>query len=484
MSRMIHHLECTRRPSRIPQRFIWSFSLALSGLSACSPGDLLDVPPPANVTAVGDLHNQSGAELLFDGAHAKFARGFSGEYQFLPWNSVLTDEYTWSALQGEWGTHRVNIDARSTTRVPNAFDEVGDDGLQAMLAARSVLLIAVDGLKQYEPASGHAKIGEALALVGYTELLMAESYCAGVPLSHAAPDGGAVFEHPLSTDSLLGTAIAHFDSAVVYAGVNDTIHALASVGLARAWLARGDYVRAAAAVAGVPTSFHYDAQLQPTYSGSPGYINNYSAQLSMTGNCGYLSISDREGGNGLNFRSANDPRLVIDSTSTTTCDGGVFYYPAKFGVPSTTIPLATGVEARLIEAEAALQNNDPDAWASTLNTLRASAPATYLNLAAAVPVLITDSTTAATSDRQVDVMFRERAFWLFGTGTRLGDMRRLIRQYHRDANTVFPSGTYPNGNNLPVPLPTYGTDVSLTLPVAGTTQNPYYQGCLTPPSTP
>jgi TonB-dependent starch-binding outer membrane protein SusC len=81
-----------------------------------------------------------------------------------------------------------------------------------------------------------------------------------------------------------------------------------------------------------------------------------------------------------------------------------------------------------------------------------------------------DSTTGASAAGQVDVMFRERAFWLYGTGTRLGDMRRLIRQYQRDANAV---------------IPTYGTDVSVMIPTQGSgqTPNPYYKGCLSPPST-
>jgi hypothetical protein len=77
---------------------------------------------------------------------------------------------------------------------------------------------------------------------------------------------------------------------------------------------------------------------------------------------------------------------------------------------------------------------------------------------------------------QVDVLFRERAFWLFGTGTRLGDMRRLLRLYDRPAETVYPTGTYAGGA-VPTAL-TYGTDVSLALPDKSSVTNPHYQGCL------
>jgi hypothetical protein len=98
-----------------------------------------------------------------------------------------------------------------------------------------------------------------------------------------------------------------------------------------------------------------------------------------------------------------------------------------------------------------------------------------------------------TDSGRVSLMFRERAFWLFGTGTRLGDLRRLIRQYGRDQSTVFPTGPYApaHQSQLPTPIPNYGTDVNLTLPTAAglaaylgvPMTNPNYKGCLTSTKT-
>jgi hypothetical protein len=263
-------------------------------------------------------------------------------------------------------------------------------------------------------------------------------------------------------------------------------------------LDRGHYASAAAAEKSVPTAFVYNSQLAPTSSSNAGDVNLYGHNLPAnfgSGTCAEWNVSDREGTNGLDFVSASDPRLVLDSKLTVTCDGtrtpplpdSVFYYPSKFGDPAATglIPLATGVEARLVEAEAALKvNNDVATWAGDLNALRAGAPSTYLLLASGMNPLTADSTTTAGAAERVDVMFRERAFWLFGTGTRLGDLRRLIRQYQRDQSTVFPIGPYPNGHDshLPLPLPNYGADVNLTLPtpISHTpVTNPYYKGCIT-----
>ena len=70
---------------------------------------------------------------------------------------------------------------------------------------------------------------------------------------------------------------------------------------------------------------------------------------------------------------------------------------------------------------------------------------------------------------RTDLMFRERAFWMFGTGHRLGDLRRLIRQYGRAAETIFPTGSYPKGGN-------YDTDVNIPLS-ADEANNPNFIGC-------
>jgi hypothetical protein len=55
-----------------------------------------------------------------------------------------------------------------------------------------------------------------------------------------------------------------------------------------------------------------------------------------------------------------------------------------------------------------------------------------------------------------DVLFSERAFWLFMTGHRLGDLRRLVYQYGLPQNAVYPTGDYHKGG-------VYGSDVVFPL---------------------
>ena len=128
---------------------------------------------------------------------------------------------------------------------------------------------------------------------------------------------------------------------------------------------------------------------------------------------------------------------------------------AKYPLRASAVTVADGVEARLIEAEAALNAGDPVGALNILNALRSNASLLSLRGYAAnsLPPLTLQLTTAG----QVDQLFHERAYWMYLTSHRLGDLRRLIRQYNRSVNTVFPNGLYFKGG-------TYGTDVNVPVP--------------------
>jgi len=101
----------------------------------------------------------------------------------------------------------------------------------------------------------------------------------------------------------------------------------------------------------------------------------------------------------------------------------------------------------MVEAEAQQAAGSPTTALATLNAARATVAG------------LTPLTDPGTATAEVDQIFRERAFWMFGTGHRLGDMRRLIRQYQRSADTVFPIGPWHKGGN-------YGSDVNIPVPQA------------------
>jgi hypothetical protein len=438
--------------------------------------NVLGVPVPAGVINPSGLQGAAGAETLRQGAIATFANAFDVQY-----SGLLSDEFTNYFLQSS----RVypgysDVDAR--------YDEASGFGLAAgrfitdfiyadLQQARTNARVAGAALTRSGSASPSGEVGAMFALTGYTELLVAEEFCAGVPLSDVTAGGGVHDGVPLTTDSLLGHAVTDFDSALARGVGNDTALNLARVGLGRALLDRGRYADAATAVGAVPTGFVYAIQL-PTAPQGTIAVNFYAflAQPVQPGSGGgghFASVADREGGNGLNFISAQDPRMPIDSTLGPTLTGTPFYYPAKFpigGAPPIT--LADWIEARLIQAEGLLQAGNPPGWLTALNTLRADTADTHIGGLAPLA-------DPGTASARVDLMFRERAFWMFGTGHRLGDLRRLIRQYGRGPETVFPTGPYP-ATGLPPGssvIPSYGTDVNF--PIQAVEQaNPNFHGCL------
>jgi hypothetical protein len=149
--------------------------------------------------------------------------------------------------------------------------------------------------------------------------------------------------------------------------------------------------------------------------------------------------------------------------------GGVSYYaPLRYPDGGAPIVIASGIEARLIEAEAALRAGQTQ-WLAILNDLRRT------QLSPALP----DTTDPGTEAARVDLLFRERAFWLFGTAHRLGDLRRLISRYGRASESVFPTGDfYLGGFTQFSPKETYGTATSIPFPGAlETPHNPAVTGC-------
>jgi len=240
------------------------------------------------------------------------------------------------------------------------------------------------------------------------------------------------------------------------------------VGRGRALLNLNNPAGAATAVAAVPDAF----VLYTEHSNNSGREQNSIFEFNASAK--RWSVADNEGINGLDFISSGDPRIVATLTPAGGFDGTsdlwtLDHYQSR----SDKVAISTGVEARLIEAEAALASGDAAGWLAILNQLRA-------DWATLAPLLYPDNTPGGTlaaladpgtATARVDLMFRERAFWLFSTGHRLGDMRRLIRQYGRGIESVFPTGAYFKGGI------SYSADVNFPIP-EDEENNPNFIQCL------
>ncbi|MGQ0539042.1 MAG: RagB/SusD family nutrient uptake outer membrane protein [Gemmatimonadaceae bacterium] len=430
--------------------------LAALALGACSIDEALTVPDP-DVAKPGTLDDKSALPVLRTGAIGDFARGFSGggdsEAGLIQDGGLLADELEWA----ETFPTRREYDSRNM-QITN-----GSLGVTFRLIQRA-RASAERGARAFEKFDAtNPQRAEMRNLEGMSAILMAESYCSGVPFSELTPEGETVFGDPLTTVQMLNAAVAAFDKALAQVGTGTSAAAIAQanfarVGKGRALLNVGQFANAAAAVTAVPTSFQYITE----HSENSSRQNN-GVFVVMAINRRF-SVADREGINGLPYRSDNDPRTLSprgSGAASVGFDGTTpLFLPTKYPNRSASMVVASGIEARLIEAEAALQAGNATQAYSILNALRST-----IGLAA-----LTDPGTAA---GRVDALFKERAYWFFLTAHRLGDMRRLVRQYARGRESVFPTGAYPASKGGGA----YGPDVNFPIPF-DEQNNPKFTQCL------
>ncbi len=444
------------------KKFIWLAVMAALPFSACDTDDLLEVEDPT-FASPGSLQTKAGLPTLVAGALGDFQIAYSGSGgdAFLSVASLITDELHSS----DTFTTRTATDQRD--QFPAVQGNTSDAAYNRLqYARRSAQETAAAVERLADAGKADPNYATLKALEAYAIVALAEGFCGAVPLSQAAGGTPGELGTPLSTSELFQAAVTVFDEALV-GNANSN---LAKVGKARALLNDGKFAEAAAAVAAVPTSFVHFVE----HSANSGRQNNPIFSLQANGR---YSMSNLEGTTGLPYRSAQDPRLPWVQDPRGGFDNSIaLYIDLRYPSFASDVVLADGIEARLIEAEAALRAGDVSTWLTRLNDLRANVralmTARYEAYTANVPSAnVPNTTLAPLTDpgdpaMRIDLMFRERAFWLFDTGHRLGDLRRLIRQYNRTEDQVFPTGAYHKGS-------VYGDDVNFVIPF-NETQNPNY----------
>lgn len=419
-------------------------------VTACKADSLLKTDNP-DVIDPAALNNAQGAVALYNGAIGDFAVAADGSGTDGP---GLVEAGAWFTDEARFGGTPPEVkqmDLRAVREEASAWQPMYLDLHHAREGAEK----AAKALASF--STGTAKdprVGEMYALSALVYILFGEDYCSGVPFSTTDP--AITYGQPLSTTQIFTQAIAKLDLAKQNDGGDSNLSAVLR-GRALLNLAKtpADYAAAAAAVANVPTDFVY----QFYHGSSTARQNNFMYTDIFNGD--RLSTSDTEGTNGLNFASANDPRVPVQNTGTVSRFDNVtpMVRFLRYNSLSSPVVHASGIEARMIEAEAALANGDITTWLAKLNGART----TVVGLA---PLADPGTTNA-----RVDLMFRERAFWMYMTGHRLGDLRRMIRQYGRGSETVFPTGAYHKDNLV------RGTDVNIVIPISER-NNPNYHGCI------
>lgn len=414
-------------------------TLVVAGaLGACN----LDVSTP-DVIPVDATAGKSALPTLLAGASGDFSVGYGGfsngdnSDAIIHVSGLLADEFIASDF---FSTH-IGIDSRTATQTNGAILTVMQNLQRSLVSANNT------GARYAQFSPKDAGFARVLNLAGFDYLFLGENFCAEVPVGSVIDANGNIVGGQARTSvELFNLAASKFDSAATVAQdplVQDNLMLYtAQVGKGRALLDLGQYAQAASAVAGVPTDFVFTTEQGTTNDRTKNGLYEL-----MWVNTRYTT-ADAEGGNGIPFVTSGDPRSATADLGVSIFDGATeLFAPVKYGSYAAPVVIASGIEARLIEAEAALNAGNYAGAGGTLdilNSLRAT-------------IGLTPLTPAATQAAQVDQLFTERAYWLFATAHRLGDLRRLITQYSRPAETVFPTGDYFKGDK-------YGKEVNLPVP--------------------
>jgi len=436
---------------------------ALALVPACSSiRDQLVEPEQPGVISPEQVNSPTAADALRKGALGRLKTATGGGESAWMLGGLITDEWK----SGDTFSQRNETDQRviqtNNAQVIGMYQNIH----RARGAARDALI----ALAKFIPDTT-SKQAQMFWAMGYAEMELAENFCNGIPFGITV-DGVPNYTDPLTTQQGFTLALAHLDSALTLAVGTDTftvaITNAIQVARARVLVSLGNFTAAKAAVAAVPTSFQYLQTYSLTTSDNQVWSLNSSQKRWVVGD------SFDTGGiiaNAIPFASANDPRIPVTGKTLASPSGKAFDNQTQFvsqGIyaRSDAQPLASGIDARLVEAEERLQANDIPGMMAILNALRTSAQKIGSFSVPAMAALGNPPNQTAA----VNLYFREKAFWNYARGTRLNDLRRLIRQYGRTQDVVFPNGQFFKGG-------TYGTDVNFPV-TTDEKPNPKWTGCI------
>jgi hypothetical protein len=456
-------------PNIMPRARWAAVAVAAGLIAACSSWkDQLLAPQNPGIIDPGAVGSPAAAAALKVGALGRWRQVVDCSSGECLWQEAgtLADEYHNADFQNT----RQDIDQRTIT------DDNGTVPYTSVTQQRGYVRDALSAVQQFLPQNT-ADIGELYMSLGFLEMSLAENFCNGIPLGHTI-SGSVSYGPALTNAQVLDSASAHLDSALAAATGTDVnsvfVRNAATITKARILVDQGKFAQAASLVANVPTSYQYLFATDPASTSDDNGI--WTIQISAQ----RLSVSDSfeiingvktVTANALPFASANDPRVAIKPGSALTPtvgpeDGTTPMFVETMWGRDDPVPVVSGIDARLVEAEAKLNGGDIAGMMSILNALRASPQKIGTFNVPAMSALA----TPATADAATTLFFREKAFWTFGRGQRLNDLRRLMRQYKRAEAQVYPTGQYFKGG-------TYGHSIQLPVPTSELA-NPQFTGCI------
>jgi hypothetical protein len=362
--------------------------VAALALAGCS----MDVSNPSVVEA-STIDPVADARVFSLSAQQNFYVAYAGQGgqngNYINISAIYSNE-TWSgAVRNETndiGRHVIvdtNLDLNSQFWVP----------LQTAIGTNDQVLAVLKGQPNFNT---DIAVARSSLWSGFAIELLAESFCEGA--LHVGPS--------LTTAQMLDSAIVRFQQAITVAGGITSTEATkilnaARVGLARAYLQKGDNANAVATATPVP----------PTFVASTASVDDPQARARL-GNGVFLTSSGTTQIAAGTYRALGDPRVTAVDAGINAQDGrNRLFRQTKYPAVTATVRIASGLEARYIVAEAQLKING--------NTAPALALIAERRTAGNQPPFLGTATAAVLAELMDQ---RARDFWL--EGKHLGDVLR------------------------------------------------------------
>jgi hypothetical protein len=436
-------------------------------LVACDARQPLVVKDP-DVAPPSDLNDSTALPFLEAGTLGDFAIAWVGAGDaangfhegVANFGAIFTDEFV---DYDTFPTRQVLNDRDATavnTSLAGVYQNVGsahNDARRAQIA-----------FTKFAPTD--VRLGEMYAIDAYTYLLVAEHWCSGEPFSLIDVATGQVTNGAyLSTTQMLDTALAEFQKAKAVAASDKVgsdantvalITGLAQVGAARALLDLGQVAAAAESASVVKPQFAYQIFESTNSLRQNSGIWYYTVAFQA------FSVGDQKHGTGLAFQSDSDPRVPWSAPPglTGSNGGGPFVIQEKYPTAGSPATLADYTEAQLIVAEGDIFAGNYPGALTIMNALRASSGLSFPAKDALADL------SASTPKAQMLQLLSERAFWMYLTGHRLGDWRRMLRPpFNASPFSFVTSDVYPVGGSL-------STTLEFPTPQL-TNPNPNYKAC-------
>lgn len=409
--------------------------LAVSA-TACDLNKALTVQPANLIDAVALESSPGNASLLVNGAASDFDCAF-GSYVVA--GALMGEEFE-DGLQtaDRWPYDQRTVTANLSRYASNSCTGLGIyTPLQAARVSASNTRRLLEGWTDVQVAGRTMLIARVSAYEAWSQLLIGEAFCETV---FSQVDGENVLPGTKITRAqALDSAIARFTAGLAAVGSTagttpDSLRNFMLVGRARAKQDRGDLTGARADAVLVPGAFVWNATES---NANPRRQNKVFNENSATG-----TPSSSVGARFRDPSYANDPRIKATNSGKVANGTNVpLWIQNKYTAISSPIPIATGVEAQLIVAEA-------DIAANRANTLAIIAAQRILGGQPAY----TGTTAAADLAEVID----QRRRSLFLTGTAFGDIIRYNLTVSPAAGTLTPwNQAYgpDKGSQLCLPLP-------------------------------